>query len=67
MRLMNKQKKKRIRRGLGLVVAFAMLLNEPYIRSVIDSIPSFESDDNGGQTAVYAAEVQGDDPEYTHN
>lgn len=67
MRLRNTQKKKIIRRSVSLVAALAMLLNETYIWSIIDSVPFLETNDNKSEFTAYAAEDSGDDPEFQHD
>ena len=67
MRFKDTQKKKIIRRSVSLAVALAMLLNETYVWSIIDSIPFLETNENRGQITAYAAENSGDDPDFQHD
>ena len=67
MRMTGTKKKKMIRRSVSLVVALAMLLNETYIWSIIDTIPFMETNDKSSQITAYAAEETGPDPNFTHD
>ena len=66
MKLRNPKKKKLIRRGVSLAVAFAMLLNEFFVWSIIDNIPLL-GNSSKVQTTAYAAEVEDDDPDVPHD
>ncbi len=67
MRINGTQKTKIIRRSASLAVALAMLLNETYIWSMIDSIPFMEANTNSPQITAYADEETGSDPDFPHD